>query len=67
MILGYNIINKVPKSVPLIYSDKLNKFIMWLLIKIPLNRPRISEVFESLNIPNKQNNENFPSNFCDIK
>ena len=64
LILGYNIINKAPKNIPSIYSEKLNKFIMGLLIKNPLHRPKISEVVETLNnsIQAKPFNvENFPS------
>jgi NIMA (never in mitosis gene a)-related kinase len=49
LLLGYNIINKVPKDLPSIYSEKLNKFILWLLVKNPFNRPKVSDVVETLN------------------
>lgn len=63
MILGYNIINKTPKNLPPIYPEKLNKFIMWLLVKNPLNRPKICELVQNLNGIINSNNDNLPSFF----
>lgn len=42
--LGYNIVNRIPKSIPSIYSEDLNKFIMTLLEKDSERRKPLSYI-----------------------
>lgn len=52
--LGYNIVNRIPKSIPSIYSEELNKFIMTLLEKDPEKRKPLSQVISLIPIGKKQ-------------
>lgn len=52
--LGYNIVNRMPKSIPSIYSEELNKFIMTLLEKDPEKRKPLSQVITLIPIGKKQ-------------
>ena len=65
--MGYNIVNKYPKPLPIVYSKSLNDFIMKFLDKIPQSRPKLADAWKRFRLVLVHKSMNFRVRVNSIK